>query len=61
MTDDVVFLVRGQRALRQAAVRRMMKPVIGGAQAEVDGRSEIQEVRVVRRLGLHVDAGSRSR
>jgi uncharacterized protein (TIGR02246 family) len=47
MTDDVVFLVAGQQPFGKQQFAAAMKPGAAGvAMPEIDGRSEIQEIRI---------------
>jgi uncharacterized protein (TIGR02246 family) len=47
MTDDVVFLVVGQQPFGKQQFAAAMKPPAGGAPLPmIDGRSEIQEIRI---------------
>ena len=47
MTDDVVFLVTGQQPFGKQQFAAAMQPGAAGmAMAQIDGRSEIQEIRV---------------
>ena len=47
MTEDVVFLVSGQAPFGKQQFAAAMKPgVTGAASAEIDGHSEIQEIRI---------------
>jgi uncharacterized protein (TIGR02246 family) len=47
MTDDVVFLVTGQAPFGKEAFAAALMPVPGGApMPQIDGHSEIQEVKV---------------
>ena len=46
MTDDVVFLVAGQPPFGKQKFAETMKQPLGQPQAQIDGRSEIQEVHV---------------
>jgi uncharacterized protein (TIGR02246 family) len=46
MTDDVVFLVAGQPPFGKQKFAEAMKPVAGTRMPLVDGRSEIQEIRI---------------
>jgi uncharacterized protein (TIGR02246 family) len=47
MTDDVVFLVPGAPPFGKQKFAEVMKPAPGTPMPKFDGRSEIQEVRVV--------------
>ena len=46
MTDDVVFLVAGQPAFGKQKFAELMRGAPGAPRALIDGRSDIQEVRV---------------
>ena len=46
MTDDVVFLVPGQPPFGKEKFAATMKPAPGKAAPQIDGRSEIQEIRI---------------
>ena len=46
MTDDVVFLVPGQPPFGKEKFAAALKPPPGAAAPKIDGRSEIQEIRV---------------
>ena len=47
MTDDVVFLVAGQAPFGKAHFAAVMKPAATGVPMPlIDGRSEIQEIRI---------------
>ena len=47
MTDDVVFLVSGQPPFGKQQFAAAMKPgAAGAAVAQIDGRNEIQEIRI---------------
>ena len=46
MTDDVVFLVAGQEPFGKEQFAAAMKPQTGGTMPLIDGRSEIQEIRI---------------
>ena len=46
MTDDVVFLVAGQEPFGKEQFAAAMKPQASGSMPLIDGRSEIQEVRI---------------
>jgi len=47
MTEDVVFLVPGAPPFGKQRFAEMMKPASAGARPIFDGRSEIQEIRVL--------------
>jgi uncharacterized protein (TIGR02246 family) len=47
MTEDVVFLVPGAPPFRKQKFAETMKPPSSGAKPQFDGRSEIQEIRVL--------------
>jgi uncharacterized protein (TIGR02246 family) len=46
MTDDVVFLVAGQPPFGKQRFAEAMKPASGALASKIEGRSEIQEIRV---------------
>src|SRR3954468_16115630 len=46
MTDDVVFLVAGQPPFGKQKFTELMRAPAGTARAQIDGRSEIQEIQV---------------
>ncbi len=47
MTDDVVFLVAGQQPFGKQQFAAAMKPGVAGTTLpQIDGRSEIQEIRI---------------
>lgn len=46
MTDDVVFLVAGQEPFGKEQFAAAMKPQTNGPMPLIDGRSEIQEIRI---------------
>src|SRR5262245_39287641 len=47
MTDDVVFLVAGQQPFGKQQFAAAMQPgAAGAAMPRIDGRSEIQEIRI---------------
>jgi uncharacterized protein (TIGR02246 family) len=46
MTDDVVFLVAGQPPFGKQRFAEAMKPAPGALASKIEGRSEIQEIRV---------------
>ncbi len=47
MTDDVVFLVAGSPPFGKQKFAETQRPPDGGPRPKFDGRSEIQEIRVV--------------
>jgi uncharacterized protein (TIGR02246 family) len=47
MTDDVVFLVAGQPPFGKEKFAAMLKTPPGTPRPTIDGRSEIQEIRIV--------------
>jgi uncharacterized protein (TIGR02246 family) len=46
MTDDVVFLVAGQAPFGKTQFAETLNAPLGKARAQIDGRSEIQEIHV---------------
>jgi uncharacterized protein (TIGR02246 family) len=46
MTDDVVFLVAGQPPFGKQKFAEAMKAPAGAALPKIEGRSEIQEIRI---------------
>jgi len=46
MTDDVEFLVSGQAPFGKPQFAAAMRPGAGAASAQIDGHSEIQEIRI---------------
>ena len=47
MTDDVVFLVPGRPPMDRAGFAAASKAQSGGAAPRIDGKSEIQEIKVL--------------
>jgi len=46
MSDDVVFLVPGQQPFGKEGFAATLKPPAGTPAPQIDGRSEIQEIRI---------------
>jgi uncharacterized protein (TIGR02246 family) len=47
ITDDVVFLIAGQPPMRKADFEAVSRAQAGPGGPQIDGRSEIQEIRIV--------------
>lgn len=67
MTDDVVFLVAGQPPFGKQEFARALSVPPGALVPQIDGRSEIEEIRVIgdwafmrTRLTVEVTSGSRT-
>jgi uncharacterized protein (TIGR02246 family) len=61
MADDVVFLVPGRPPMHKAEFAAAARAQAAGSAPKFEGASQIQEIRVLGDLGVHVDEASRRR